>query len=229
MKTWLKQLHAAQATDAARNFAAKWDADWKAWGRNAAEARMNKGVVTNEYRFECHAYTKMVVIPDGKKIVKDASGEEMTIMTYIDGKKLVKRDYVLVKRSRKLDLTRGVTSVLNQYKLAVNKIDFTHEVVVTKAQAAFIEDVVLGTNWGHVMCGLRRKDTGATALYIRHEDKHLVLFEDGTFTKSYNVPEFGVGSWFFNTKVKRNYEVAPVKKAGVKSGNSFSLQAKPAK
>jgi hypothetical protein len=225
----LKKLHAAQATEAARDFASKWDADWKSWGRNIAEARMNKCILTNEFRFECHAYTKTVAIPDGKKIVKDASGEDMTITTYTDGKKLVKREYVGVTRTRKLDLTRGVKVVLNQYKLAVNKIDFTHEVVVTKAQAVFIEKVVVGESWGHVLCGLRRKDTGATALYIRHDNIHMVLFEDGTRTKSYDVPEFGVGSWFFNTKVKRNYEVAPAKKVGTKTGNSFSLQSKPAK
>lgn len=204
MKTWEKNLRAAQATEQAAAYAADQEKQWGEYGRAVAEARMTKTITTTKAHWEIQTMTQMVTLP-GKKVTRHtAGGDEITIREYNDVKCVKGRRAVEMTRTRVEHFKRIGIPNMAKYKLALTKVEFTHEIVLTNAQRAVIESLVLGQDWGKIMCGLRRVDTGATALYIRHENQHMVLFEDGSAIKSYNVSEFGANpDWFFNTKVKR--------------------------
>jgi hypothetical protein len=204
MKTWEKTLHVVQQLPEAIAEANKWNQEWKEWGRNTAEARMTRSVTTHKPHYELHTRKESVVVPGRKEFKTDAGGNVIAIQTWLEAKKLVAREHVVINRARTEDLGRSTTSILNRYKLALTKLEATNEITLTNAQRAYIETMLLGNGWGKIRHGLRRTDTGATAIYIREGDIHIMLFEDGSTTKSYNVPEFGKGSWFFNTKIKRN-------------------------
>lgn len=209
MKTWEKTLHTVQQMPEAIAEADKWNREWKEWGRNSAEARMTKSVTTHKPHYELRTRKESVVVPGRKEFKVDAGGNVISIQNWLDAKKLVAREHVVINRARTEDLGRSTTSILNRYKLALTKLEATNEITLTNAQRAYIETMLLGNGWGKIRHGLRRTDTGATAIYIREGDVHVMLFEDGSTTKSYNVPEFGRGSWFFNTKIKRAVK-APV-------------------
>lgn len=205
MKSWEKTLHLVQTFDEARAEADKWNREWKEWGRNTAEARMTRSVTTHKPHYELRTRKESVVVPGRKEFKTDAGGNVIEIQTWLEAKKLVAREHVVINRARTEKLNRGTTGLLNRYKLALTKLEATTEITLTNEQRKYIETVMLANGgWGQIRHGLRRTDTGATAIYIRQGDIHIVLFEDGSTTRSRHLPEFGEGSWFFNKKIKRN-------------------------
>lgn len=226
MKPWEKTLRAVQQLPEAIAEAAKWNAEWQGLGQRAAIARMEKSYFTNTRHFEVHTHAT-------KKVVAEASSvgpvKVTTRVAVYDEKDDRVNKGQFVTKTRKVEFGRGAVMQINQYCRVLSKLEFTHEVVLTKAQRAYIEDVMLNPNkqYGQLRMSVRRKDTGATALYIREGNKHIVLFEDGSFTKTNHVPEFD-GSWFFNKKVKREFKPVAEKAAGKfnASAKCFSLQSK---
>lgn len=224
MKTWEQTFRAVQQTATAIEVAAKWDAEWSGFGQRAAMARMEKSYTTKVPHFEIHSFgkTRTVATPSEVGPVKTVT----RVADYTEqGDRVLKGQFVT--KARKVEFGRSAVMHINQYCRILGKLEFTHEVVLTNAQRDYIETVLLENNYGYVMMSVRRKDTGATALYIREGNKHIVLFEDGTFTKANNVPEFD-GTWFFNKKIKRTFKPATEKAAGVMNADKkcFSLQAK---
>ena len=204
MKSWEKTLHLVQTFDEAHAAADEWNKTWRTWGVKAADARMTKSVTTNTTHYELHTFKEAVVLPGRKQDKIDAGGNVIQIQTWIEAKRLVNRVHVPVTRKRVEKLERGVTGMLNKYRKILPKLEATTEITLTNKQRKYIETVLLANGgWGTVRHGLRRTDTGATAIYIREGNVHIMLFEDGSTTKTYDVPEFGRGSWFFNTKIKR--------------------------
>lgn len=209
MKSWEKTLHLVQTFDEARAEADEWNKIWRTWGITAAEARMTKSVTTNVMHYEMHTFKESVVLPGRKQDKIDAGGNVIQIQNWIEAKRLVNRVHVPVTRKRVEKLERGVTGMLNKYRQILPKLEATTEITLTDKQRKYIETVLLSNGgWGTIRHGLRRTDTGATAIYIREGNIHIMLFEDGTTTKTYNVPEFGRGSWFFNKKIKRTFKPA---------------------
>lgn len=208
MKAWEKTLHLVQTFDEARAEADKWNREWKEWGVNVAAARMTKSVTAKALHYEMHTFKESVIVPGRKESKVDAGGNVIKIQNWLEAKKLVKREHVPVTRVRTEKLDRSTKSEINRYKLALTKLEATSEITLTNKQRKYIEYMLLGQQWGTIRHGLRRTDTGATAIYIRQDNIHIVLFEDGTTTKSYDKPEFAKGSWFFNKQIKRT--TAPV-------------------
>lgn len=226
MKSWEKTLRAVQQLPEAIAEATKWNAEWQDFGQRVALARMEKSYFTNTRHFEVHTHAT-------KKVFTEASSVNPVKFTarvavYDENGDRVNKGQFVTKQ-RKVEFGRGAVMQINQYCRVLNKLEFTNEVVLTNAQRAYIEDVMLNPNkqYGQLRMAVRRKDTGATALYIREGNKHIVLFEDGSFTKANHVPEFD-GSWFFNKKVKRGFKPVAEKTAGKfnASAKCFSLQSK---
>jgi len=227
MKTWETILRAVQQLPEAKAAAAKEKADWCGWGQRAAQARMEKGYKTHTEQLETHAVRETSVTVEAS-VVGPVKVVKRTAKYDASGDRVVK--HVSVNKERLVPYGRSAVMQMNQYCRVLSSLDFTHEIVLTNAQRAYIEDVLLTEvkKYGKILMSVRRKDTGATALYIREGNKHIVLFEDGTTTKQEHWPRFD-GSWFFNKKIKRTFSAE--KPAGVMNADAkcFSLQAKPVK
>lgn len=197
-KRFERELRASMATDSAARFVDKNNAEWGDFGRNVATARMQGFISTNRPQYECWTPRRNEVRLDDE----DTNTVMPWFVARVRANDNTAPNWRCVTRERHLEF--GRITGMTQYKLALTKLEFTTDVVLTKAQ---IETLANMNGWGKIYCSLRRRDTGATALYIRQDNVHMVLFEDGSFTKSYNVPEF-VGSWAFNKRVRRDFRPA---------------------
>lgn len=225
-----KELTASMQTSGAVTFVAKNNKEWREYGVNLAGARMQGYIATREARYECMTpkHTEIRLDTDDQRfaynlpVLNDKQAAKLSKRVHLSKtvKNLLANHGTIevrvrnsdapptwrpVTRERHVELTRNPMG-LSKYKLALSKIEWTTDVVVTAIQLQVIDNFGAG-NWGKILCGLRRTDTGATALLIREDNAYVVLFEDGEYVKSYNVPEFN-GSWFFDKKVKRTAVVA---------------------
>lgn len=226
MKHWEKILHQVQQLPQALAVASKWNEDFPGFGRRLLEAKAQRGYTTYESKLEIRnvLQTRIAVIHTDEGPVKVLM-KSATYETNFSEGRVMQRSFVTKARDEKFG--RSAMMQLNRYSKLLAQLEFTHEVLLTNAQRKYIEDVMLTDckSYGHIEMAVRRKDTGATAIYIREGTKHIILFEDGTTTKREHIPEFG-GSWFFNKKVKRSFIPAQVHVGTYNpQTQQFSLQA----
>lgn len=78
-------------------------------------------------------------------------------------------------------------------------LEWTNDVVLTKVQTSVLQSFAEGVC---VYASLRRKDTGATALFCRYEGMFLTVFEDGSIAKGASLQLDG--AWSCTARIKRN-------------------------
>lgn len=245
-------LRASQAMPEAQAFAAKWNSDWSAFADELAQAKDLGFIETQVSRWESarskKSETRLDIDTDIEtadlRVPNKGIDLEIAVMLNTDIAAHVKVHGVIEVRvadsklppkwrevTRKRKLAHGrLTNFKLTYQNLLQKIEFTTDVVLTPAQSRKLQ--ALGVNdWGRVFCSIRRRDTGATALWLRHEDRYMLIFEDGSFVKSYRVPVFAnlrsdhknLG-WHFDKLAVRDFVAQPVYtvKANV-SASCFSI------
>ena len=214
MKPWEKFLRAELANDGAK--IERMNLEWREFGANVARARMDKSIQSISAHWELHVHKESALVTQR---VGDITVE-------IPVEKVIGRELVETVRVTSNPLDRNSLSEINAYWAATRALRFTTDLTITAIQRDYLQRVLIDAEYGKVICGLVNTRTGATAIYIRQDSTHTVLYEDGALIRSRGAPEFSAGTWYYNPRVKRNWKPEPEKKFGKLNANgSFSLQS----